>query len=438
MNWLTKAALWVATKSSPSPGGALAWLLDLTNSGKSESGITVTAETAQRSATVFACVQVISQDIAKLPLILYRRRADGSGRDRATDHRLYNLLNLRPNSRQTSYEWREMMQAHFDLRGNSYSRIIRDSRFRPSELIPLHPDWVSCLRSADDGDPFYEVRMYGTEKAVRYSQTDILHIKDRSDSGYVGKSCIARARDVIGLDLGQATHAAKLFANGARPDGVLKTIDKIKIGKAGRDLARKEWNEQFQGADNAHKIFIADGGMEYVPIGMSNTDAEFIEGRKLSRQEIAALFRVPPHMVGIMDNATFSNIEHQRLEYVQDKLMPVARRWEQALAVSLLRENEQADYYFEFNFDALLRGDTLSRYQAAAIARQWGLLSVNDWCDMENRNHVTGGEERLVPLNMWPLGEARPDKMKDPSIPIPPGKAYEEYGDAKVVRLGAT
>jgi HK97 family phage portal protein len=429
MNWRTRIAHWLVRSTYGSPA---AWFLDLFGASTSSSGLKVGPETAQQSSAVFACVQVRSQDIAKLPIILYQRMADGSRR-RATEHPLYNLIAARPNSRQTSFEWREMMQAALDLRGNAYSRITRDNRNRPIELIPLQNDWVTPMM-APDGTPFYEVRMYGRGEKERLSATDILHLRDRSDDGFVGKSCIARARDVVGLDLAASTHAAKLYANGAAPGGVITGVGKV--GKDGRTLIKKEWDDDLRGVEKNGSVAVLAEGMKYEPVGMTNVDAEFVNNRKLSRSEIAAIFRVPAHKIGIMDNATFSNIEHQSLEYVTDTLMPVACRWEGVLNVTLLRESEQAEYYFEFLFDALLRGDFLSRMQGFAICRQWGLRSYNDIAKTENWNQISkdeGGDERLVPLNMWPMGQPRPEKVVQPNTP--PGKAYEDYGADNVRRL---
>lgn len=409
MNWRTRLARWLVRSTFANPES---WLLELFGGHRSAADVIVNANTAQQSSAVFACVQARSQDIAKLPLILYQRLPDG-GRRRAADHPLYRLLSGRPNSRQTSFEFREMMQASLDLRGNAYARIVRDARQRPAELIPLHDDWVRPLM-ASDGTLFYDVRMYGRGSAERLTDNDVLHLRDRSDCGFVGKSCIARARDVVGLDLAGGTHASKLYANGARPGGILSPSGEgAKIEKPGRELVKAEWNEEFQGVDNTNKLFVSAQGMTYTPIGMTNVDAEFVNNRKLSRSEVAAIFRVPAHKVGIMDHATFSNIEQQSLEYVIDTLMPIAVRWEETLAASLLRESEQGDFYWEFLFDGLLRGDFLSRMQGYAIQRQWG-RSYNDLAMLENwpkLSQADGGDERLVPLNMWPMGKPRPDKM---------------------------
>jgi HK97 family phage portal protein len=432
VNWLTKLGMWIAVKSTPSNPSK--WMLELFG-GESAAGVRVGPESSQASSAVFACVQVRSQDIAKLPLLLYRKRADGKGRDRATAHSLYNLLSAKPNSFQTSFEWREMMQAHLDLRGNAYSLIKRDGRNTPRELVPLHPDWVRVLLGGD-GEVFYAVRMNGQGEEKRYSALDVLHLRDRSDDGYLGKSCISRAKDVVGLDLAQSNHAAKLYANGARPGGILKHPGKI--GKEGRKSIEEEFQEKFSG-DNQFKVMVAGEGIEYTQVGMTNVDAEFINGRKLSRSEIAAIFRVPAHKIGILDNATFSNIEHQSLEYVTDTLMPIARRWEMALNAALLRDAEQGEYYFEFLFDALLRGDFATRMAGYATGRQWGWFSADDVREKENMNPLPDGQgqEYLRPSNMTLAGSPIPDPTK---VPTTPGKSVDDipHGDARVIRLGAT
>jgi HK97 family phage portal protein len=439
VSWRSRVAHWLM-KSDTTYKTPAAWLFDwLTGGGESSAGVRVGPQSAQGSSAVFACVQVRSQDIAKLPLILYRRMPDGS-RKRANDHPLYGLLKRKPNSLQTSFEYRETQQAVLDLRGNAYSRIYRDARYRPVELVPLHDDWVTPVRSTVDGTPFYKVRMYGRGEVETLAQDDILHLRDRSDDGFVGKSCIDahRARDVVGLDIAGATHAAKLFANGARPGGILSP--KTPMEEGGRDRLEADWNAKFRGVENVNRVLVAADELTYTQVGMTNVDAEYILQRKLTRSEVASIFRVPPHKIGIMDNATFSNIEHQALEYVTDTLMPIARRWEEALGAALLRESEQEDYYFEFQFDALLRGDFLSRMQGYQLQRAFG-RSYNEIAELENWPKVPaekGGDERLVPLNYWPMGEKRPEKTATTpqDQPAPGSKSLLDLPD-NVLRLPA-
>ncbi len=402
MSIVARIGTWLLKSTLSNPDS---WLVEYLTGGKASGGVTVNPATTQNSAIALACVNVRSQDIAKLPLILYRRRSDG-GRERAVDHPLTKLIK-RPREHLSSGAWRQTMQANLDLRGNGYSRIVRDRRNQPIELIPLADDWVLPMMSSD-GTIFYDVRMWGTGKKERLTSYDVLHLKDRSDDGFCGKSVIARARDVIGMDLISAKHGANLYGNAARPDTIF--IPKTPMGKAGRQLFKKELNEEF-GGDNLYKTGIVGQEMDVKTIGMTMLDAQWIDGRKLSRAEVASIFRVPPHKVGIMDNATFSNIEHQSLEYVTDTLMPIARVWEEELNETLLREDEKESFFFEFLFDALLRGDFLSRMQGMAIRRQWG-TTYNEIADQENWPRVPpdkGGDDRFIPMNMWPMGEKRPE-----------------------------
>jgi HK97 family phage portal protein len=430
MSFRTRIAQWLLRSLSDGTGD---WFVDWLHGGhQSAAGVAVNHMSAQQSSAVFACVQARAQDIGKLPLILYERLPDG-GRRRAVDHPLYNLLGRRPNDRQTSLQFREMLNAFLDLRGNAYARIVRDARLRPVQLIPLVNEWVTPLIAAD-GSMFYDTRMYGRGNVERLTSFDILHLRERSDDGFMGKSCISRARDVVGLDIASSTYASKLYANGAVPGSVL--IPKNgKVEKAGRDLLKREWNDEFGGVYNASRVAVLGGDFEFKTIGMTNVDAEFLANRKLTRSEICALFRVPPHKVCILDNATFTNIEHQSMEYVTDTLMPIAVRWEDTLNISLLRESEQGRYFFEFLFDALLRGDFLSRMQGYGYQRQWG-RAYNEIADQENWPRVStadGGDERLVPLNMWPMGKPRPDKTAGvgvvdtpPDTGITPGPAKSD------------
>ncbi len=403
MSWRTRVARWVIKSTLGNPDQ---WLVDWFGGGEADAdGVRVGAASAQESAVNQAAINARAQDIAKLPLVLYRRRPDG-GRERAIDHPVYQLVR-RPRPFLTSYVWREMVQANRDLHGNGYTRIVRDGRMRPVELIPLSSGDVTPMM-ASDGTPFYDVRMYGRGNTERLSYDDMLHIKGRSDDGYCGKSPISRSREVIAADLQSARHGRRLYNNGGRPAGLL--IPKgFQIGKSGRELAEKEFDERY-GSEKQYRIGVAGQEFDYKTIGMTNLDAEWVNSRKLARDENASLWRMPPHKVGIMDHSTNNNIEHQGLEYVSDTLQSIAKSWEEELNLKLLREDEQEEYYFELLFDALLRGDFLSRMQGYAQAIQWGIMNPNEAREKENWNKREGGDAYLQPLNMWPSDKPRPEE----------------------------
>lgn len=406
LDWIKgKAASETSNVSNPDR-----WFVDFVNGGKSTSGVSVGPTSAQRCAAVFACVQVLSQDIAKLPLILYKRLPDG-GRERGSDHPLYDLMATSPNERMNSFEFREMVEGHLLLRGNAYALIEHDVRGRVVALTPLAPDWVVVLRTPD-GDMFYDVRLYGRGKPVRYPAEKILHLRERSEDGFLGKSRITQVRDAIGLAIAAEEHGARLFANGATPFGVL-TSDQ-QVGEDGRRLVKAEF-EDAVGGEKKGSVVVMAAGYKYEPITITPEDAQFIDGRKFQIGEIARIFRVPPHKIGDLDKATFSNIEHQAIEYVTDSLMPICRRWEMALNRALLTREERKTYYFEFLLDGLLRGDFKSRMDGYAVARMWGIMNANEIRGLENLNHYDGGDRYLEPSNEWPVDEPRPEKVAAPA-----------------------
>ena len=388
------------------------WFLDWIFGGsKSAAGVTVTPDSAMRCATVQACVQVIEQDVAKVPFILYRRKPDG-GRERAVKHPLYNLVGRTPNHLQTAYEFRQFMQRMLCLRGNAYAVILRDGAGRPVQLLPQLPTHTTIKRYVEglQSELFYEFTGVQTGEKITVPEADVLHIRDGSDDGVVGKSRITQAREAIGLALGAQEYGARFFANDATPPGVLIHPQALK-GEAAANI-KKSWKEQ-QGGKNRHEVAVLEEGMKYEQVGLSNEDAQFLDTRKYQRSEIYALWRIPAHKVGDLDKATFSNIEHQALEYVGDALQPWFTNWEQRCAKSLLSEKEQAEYYFEFLVDGLLRGDIKTRYEAYKTGIMHGFLSPNDVRDKENMNRIPNGDIYLQPVNLVELGTKREPKSSD-------------------------
>jgi HK97 family phage portal protein len=363
------------------------------------SGARVTEATALRVADVYKCVRVVAEDVAKLPLILYRR-LPGGGKERATDHPLYRLLHDEPNGLQTSFAWREMLQGHIELRGNAYAFKVR-VRGQIKELLPIHPAKVS-VRRRDDWEPVY------TFDGKDYGRADILHLAGLSDDGISGLSPIALHRESVGLALATLEHGAKLFGNGARPSGVLKHPGVLSDPAAER---LKESFEEKHGGENMLRTALLEDGVTWEAVGMTSEDAQYLGTRQFQRTDIAGLWRLPPHKIGDLDKATFSNIEHQSQEYIDDSIVPRLVRWEQRLNLDLLTPAERLVYFFEFLTAGSIRGDTKTRYAAYQSAINTGWMSPNEARVRENMNPVEGLDDFRRPLNT--------ESATDPFAPEP-------------------
>lgn len=400
-------ALWDIFRRRKSADGkqdaASRFWLDLFDGQKTTAGVSVSPESALKQSAVWACVRVKQEDIGKLPCPLYRRTENG--KVRATDHPAYDLIASRPNRRDTAFDFKAFMQGQLDTRGNALAIKEFDARGRIVGLWPQPWANVDLLASSDGKDLFYRVRMRDNTQITIPSE-GVLHLKGMSLDGLIGISPIAYHRETIGLALAAEKYGASFFGNSARPSGILKV--KQVLGKEATEALRKSWEEKFKGPERSNSMAVLDGEMDWTKVGMDNSDAQYIETRGLSNQDIYRIYRMPPHKVGDLDKATFSNIEQQSIEYVTDCLMAEMVRWQQTLNRDLLTEDERKEYFFEFLPDALLKGDTLSRYQAYAQARNWGFLSANEIRDRENLNHIENGDIYLQPLNMVEAGTKPP------------------------------
>lgn len=378
------------------------WLFTALGAESTKAGVSITPDGAMTASTVFACVRVLAEDVAKLPLILYRR-LPGGGKERASDHRVAKLLTA-PNGWQTGFEFREMLQGHLALRGNAFAYITR-ANGEPRELLPIHPDRVSVSQGKDWAVSYTVRDASGREEPVR--PENLLHLRGLSSDGLTGLSVVSLARESIGLSLATEEHGARLFSNGAKPGGVLSHPQKLSDPAAKR--LKESWNAVHGGGANAHQTAVLEEGMTWTQVGMTSEDSQFLQTRKFQAEEIARWYRMPPHKVGILERSTHSNIEHQAIEYVTDTLLPWLRRWEQAVSRALLSPVERDEYFAEFLVDGLLRGDLKSRYDSYAIARTNGWLSANEIRSLENMNPIPdGGDDYLVPLNMTPAGQPAP------------------------------
>lgn len=390
------------------------WLVDYFSGGtKSATGITVTPDTALQASAVYACVRVLAETIASLPLHVYRGLP--VGKERATDHYLYPLLHNAPNPEMTSFEFRETLIGHLCLRGNAYAEKVFDRAGRVKELWPLSPDAVAVERYKETKQLVYIITVPRGAGQVALGVDRILHIRGLSGNGIVGYSPIKLAKEPIGLSLATEEYGARFFGNASRPSGVLEHPGKL--GKDAADRLKKSWEEMHRGLSNAHRVAILEEGLKWNQIGMSQEDAQYLQTRQYQVVDIARIFRVPPHMIAELTRATFSNIEQQSIDFVVNTIRPWLVRFEQALKQRLFDETDR-EYYAEFLIDGLLRGDIASRYSAYAVGRQWGWLSADDIREMENRNPLPDdqGKSYLVPLNMVPADQTARigDMAKEP------------------------
>lgn len=377
--------------------------------GGSSAGKNVNERSAMQMTAVYSCVRILAEAVAGLPLHLYRYKEDG-GKERAIDNNLYHLLHDEPNKEMSSFIFRETLMTHLLLWGNAYAQIIRNGKGEVVALYPLMPNKMQVDR--DEKGELYYIYTRSSDEAktmdgvtVYLTPRDVLHIPGLGFDGLVGYSPIAMAKNAIGLAIATEEYGAKFFANGAAPSGVLEHPGTIKDPSR----LRENWNSTFGGSANSGKVAVLEEGMKYTPISISPEQAQFLETRKFQIDEIARIFRVPPHMVGDLEKSSFSNIEQQSLEFVKYTLDPWVIRWEQSLSRALLNEDEKRKYFFKFNLEGLLRGDYESRMSGYAVARQNGWMSANDIRELENMDKIPaedGGDLYLINGNMLPLNKA--------------------------------
>lgn len=378
--------------------------------GRTTSGKPVNERTAMQTTAVYACVRILAEAVASLPLHVYEYQDDG-GKKLVYDHPLYYLLHDEPNPEMTSFVFRETLMSHLLIWGNAYAQIIRDGAGRVLGLYPLLPDKMEVQRD-DNGNIYYvysrnsdENPMFKDYGNIKLKAEDVLHIPGLGFDGLIGYSPIAMAKNAVGMTLACEEYGASFFANGANPGGVLEHPGVLKDPSK----VRESWNSVYRGVNNAHKIAVLEEGMKYQQIGIPPEEAQFLETRKFQINEIARLYRIPPHMVGDLDKSSFSNIEQQSLEFVKYTLDPWVIRWEQSLQRSLLLPGEKGKYFIKLNVDGLLRGDYQSRMNGYAVGRQNGWFSANDIREMENMNPIPdeeGGNLYLINGAMTKLADA--------------------------------
>lgn len=377
----------------------------------SDTGVVITESTALAITTVWSCVRAISEDVAKLPLVVYKRTSDG--KEVAYDHPLYTILHDAPNSEMTSMEFRENLTAQLVLRGNAYAQIRKNGMGRVVDLWPLRADRMQVKRT-ESGALVYEYPNPGTDRTAVFTANEILHIRGMSPDGILGYSPITVHRNSLGLARSQEKFAGRFFKNAATPP--LKFEHPGKLGDAAYARLKKAMNEEHVGSDNFHRAIIAEEGMKIEAIGLSNEDSQFIESREFQVPEIARIFRVPLHKIQHLKQATFSNIEHQAIEYVVDTLQSWCVRWEQRANVQLLTPEERKQGYFvEHKIVGLLRGASKERaeYYKAALGAggspPW--MTQDEVRSLENMNAMGGNAAVLrEPSNVGTQSQDEPQQ----------------------------
>lgn len=406
MSWLSKLNPLRRKSTDPMTSRDL---LELIAAGAvAVSGVQVNSESALRFAAFFACLKVLAEDVGKLPIKLYKERPD-RGRDVARNHKVHRLISRRPNDFMTASEFWEMCVAHVVLRGNFYAFKVMVGG-EVVELLPLNPGSVKP-KLRDDWSLWYDVTFAnGTRDLLPASA--IFHVRGLSLDGVRGLSALEYARETLGLGIAAERHGAKLFVNGANPGGALETDQTLTDEVFER--VKTSWNEKHTGLENSHKVAILEGGLKWTSVTMTNTDAQWLENRKHTDNQICGLLRVPPHKIAILDRSTNNNIEHQSLDYVNDGLMPHLNRIESRIRISLLNERDEEDHFAKFNVAALLRGDMKARSQFYKDMVFIGAYSPNIVLEFEDMNPREGGDVYLTPSNMNINGRpANEDQERD-------------------------
>ena len=378
--------------------------------GRADSGEQVDEKSAMQIATVYACVRLLAESVAQLPLHLYRYTDSGTGKEMATDHPLYAVIHRQPNPEMTSFSWRETMMVHLLLYGNAYCQIIRDGKNGVVSVYPLLPENVEVDRD-EHGEIYYIYHAYTDEtpgeknKDIIFRREEVLHVPGLGFNGLVGFSPIAMMKNSLGSTLAVEKYGSAFFKNGAQPSGVLEHPGVLK----NPEKIRQNWSDVYGGANNAHKVAVLEEGMSYKAISLPPEDSQFLSTRQFGVEEICRIFRVPPHMVQDLQRATFNNIEHLAIEFVMHTLMPWLVRIEQAIIKDVLIDEEKNEFFPKFNVDGLMRGDYKSRMEGYAVAITNGIMSVNDVRKLEDLDPLDedeGGDLHLINGSYTRLSDA--------------------------------
>jgi HK97 family phage portal protein len=413
-------------------------LNELFGGSSTDSGVSVTPDTALTYSAVYAAVRCIAESVSSLPLNYYER-LPGGGKAHAKANPLHTLLHDEPNPEMSSLQWREASMAHLLLHGNSYSEIVRDLEGNVVELWPIDPTMVTPRRT-DSGELYYELN----RGKSFITAGNMLHIPGLSFDGISGISVIGLARQSIGLSMAIESFGAGYFGRGARPGGVLTFPGQL--SPEARQNLRRSFEELHAGGANSHRVALLEAGLKWEAIGVPPDDSQFLQSREFQIIEIARWFNLPPTKLKDLSKTSYNSLEQMEISFVVDTLRPWLVRWEQQLNRKIIRPQDRGSYFFEFNADGILRGDQASRYNAYSVARNWGWLSVNEIREKENMNPIEGGDVYMQPMNMQALGTAPtaapatdPSLMATqptpPTLPNPPADTPTRSHESIILRL---
>ena len=388
-------------------------LNELFGGASTDSGVSVTPDTALTYSAVYAAVRCIAESVSSLPLNYYERLPAG-GKAHAKANPLHHLLHDEPNPEMTSLQWREASMAHLLLHGNSYTEIVRDLEGNAVELWPIDPTMVAPKRT-DSGELYYELN-----RGKNFiTANNMLHIPGLSFDGISGVSPITLARQSLGLSMAIEQFGAGYFGRGARPGGVLTFPGQL--SPEARQNLRRSFEELHAGGANSHRVALLEAGLKWEAIGVPPDDSQFLQSREFQIIEVARWFNLPPNKLKDLSKTSYNSLEQMEISFVVDTLRPWLVRWEQQLNRKLIRPKDRRSYFFEHNVDGMLRGDQASRYTAYSVGRNWGWLSVNEIREKENMNPIDGGDVYMQPMNMQSINTApTAAPATDPSLMLTP------------------
>ncbi len=374
------------------------WFVNWINGGETSSGEVVNEETAMKMAAVYACIRLLSQSVAKLPLHVYNNKGGKKIKDER--HAVTQLLETRPNPYMTPFDFKMTMEAHRQLYGNAYAEIQFGRDGYPKGLWILNPELTEVVTDDKNHGRVWYTTVLPDGQSVKLKYENVLHIKNIGLTGLKGMSPIAVARETIGSQMASQKYVSKFYKNGTTAKGVL-SVPGVTLKPEAKKIVREEWEKMNTGMTNANRIAILDSGITYQDLTMSQADAQFIETQKLNTTDIARIYNVPPHMIADLEHATFSNIEHQSISFVKNTLQPLLVSWEQALNFQLFTPTEQKNYYCKYNVDSELRGDSKSRAEYYEIMERIGAYNIDEIRDKEDLPALEDGlgKKHLISLN---------------------------------------